>query len=301
MPARNRLVTHGIWKTLASSARGARNPAYAAVAYFGKGASKLLPLRPNSALVVDASDVAVKSGQTCPFDLKRLQKRGVRIYSAQNLHAKIYVFDHRVFLGSANASSRSAGTLIEAMLQSNDRGVVSAARTFVRSLCLDELSPKTLSRLTRIYRPPRLPNNVPRGHSARRKIRTVVRRLLLGHMFIESPPAEAKQTQQEGWQIAKRKQKHVRSYVLDDFWIRGNSSYRVGDKIIQVTDESPGHVLVTPPADVIHIRRWRRRNRRIAFVYLEHPKMRRIRVETLARRIGYGAKKELRRDGLVRD
>jgi hypothetical protein len=74
-------VSKGIWKALTASAKSARKPALVAVAYFGQGASKLLPLPAGSRLVVDASDNAVKSGQTQPSDLKRLQKRGVVIYS----------------------------------------------------------------------------------------------------------------------------------------------------------------------------------------------------------------------------
>jgi hypothetical protein len=38
-------------------------------------------LRAGSRLVVDASENAVKSGQTHPADLKKLQNRGVVIYS----------------------------------------------------------------------------------------------------------------------------------------------------------------------------------------------------------------------------
>ena len=37
------------------------------------------------------------------------------------------------------------------------------------------------------------------------------------------------------------------------------------------------------------------------FVFLELPKVRRTSLEKLARRLGYGAKKKLRRNGLVRN
>jgi PLD-like domain len=63
-------VTGGIWKSLTASAKAARKPSLVAVAYFGQGASKLLPLRTGSRLVVDASEGAVKSCQTHPADLK---------------------------------------------------------------------------------------------------------------------------------------------------------------------------------------------------------------------------------------
>ncbi len=39
----------------------------------------------------------------------------------------------------------------------------------------------------------------------------------------------------------------------------------------------------------------------MTFIYLEHPDVRRTRLDKLARHLGYGAKKMLHRDGLVRD
>jgi phosphatidylserine/phosphatidylglycerophosphate/cardiolipin synthase-like enzyme len=73
-------ITRGVWKSITASAKAARKPALVAVAYFGQGASKLMRLPAGSRLVVDASEGAVKSGQTHPADLIRLQKRGVVIY-----------------------------------------------------------------------------------------------------------------------------------------------------------------------------------------------------------------------------
>ncbi len=208
------LLTSGIWASLTSAAKNARKPAYVAVAYFGKGASRLLPLPAGSRLVVDASDGAVKSGQTCPTDLKVMQDRGVVIYSAQNLHAKIYVFENVALIGSANASHNAAETLIEAMVQISDGSVIRSARQFVRGLCLDELTPKTIDRLHIMYRPPRFLGKLPHKHSTNRKIRPVIRRLLLAQSERGTFPPEAATAENEGLQTAKSKQKHKRSYVL---------------------------------------------------------------------------------------
>ena len=72
------LITTKIWPTLTAAARRSRRPAAVAVAYFGRGAAKLLPLRHGSCLVVDAGDAAVKSGQTCPAELKKLITKGTQ-------------------------------------------------------------------------------------------------------------------------------------------------------------------------------------------------------------------------------
>src|SRR5258705_7884650 len=154
---KTQFVTRGIWKLLTASAKAARKPALVAVAYFGQGASKLVPLPAGSCLVVDASEGAVKSGQTHPADLKKLQRRGVVIYSYPSLHAKVYAFDGFAFIGSANASNRSSGILTEAVVKTSDQAVVRGAKGFVKEMCLDELFPGRLDQLQKIYRPPRWP------------------------------------------------------------------------------------------------------------------------------------------------
>ena len=68
------LITDRIWSTITSAARSDVGDASVAVAYFGAGASKLLPLKRGSRLVVDFSERAVKSGQTCPSEILKLIK-----------------------------------------------------------------------------------------------------------------------------------------------------------------------------------------------------------------------------------
>jgi hypothetical protein len=52
----------------------------------------------------------------------------------------------------------------------------------------------------------------------------------------------------------------------------------------------------------VHTRLWRGRNgREVTFVYLELPDVRRASSETLGKRLGDGAKKNLHKNGIVRD
>jgi phosphatidylserine/phosphatidylglycerophosphate/cardiolipin synthase-like enzyme len=90
---------------------------------FWSGREQAAALGRGSRLVVDASENAVKSGQTHPADLKKLQNRGVVIYSYPSLHAKVYAFDGFAFVGSANASNRSSGILTEAVVKTSDQAV----------------------------------------------------------------------------------------------------------------------------------------------------------------------------------
>lgn len=299
---KTQFVTRGIWKSLTASAKAASKPALVAVAYFGQGASKLLPLGAGSRLVVDASENAVKSGQTHPADLKKLQNRGVVIYSYPSLHAKVYTFDGFAFVGSANASNRSSGILTEAVVKTSDLAVVRSARTFVRDLCRDELSPGRLDRLQKMYRPPRVPSGTKaRGKVHSRKPRQTMPRLFLAQLKLKDIPEGSEGASEQGMKIAKARRRHGRSYVLSDYFSVGKNIIQQGDKVIQILEGPDGSRLIDAPADVLYTRPWKGNRYPVTFIYLEHPDVRRTRLDKLARRLGYGAKKKLHRNGLVRD
>ena len=299
---KTQFVAKGIWKSLTASAKTARKPSLVAVAYFGQGASKLLPLRAGSCLVVDASENAVKSGQTHPADLKKLQNRGVVIYSYPSLHAKVYAFDGFAFVGSANASARSSGILTEAVVKTSDHGVVRSAAAFVRDLCRDELSPGRLDRLQKIYRPPRVPGGIKRsGKVQSQRARQTMPRLFLAQVKLKDIPEGSEGTSEQGMKIAKNRRKHGRSYILADYFSIGKNIIQEGDKVIQILERPDGSRLIDAPADVLYTRIWKGGRYPVTFIYLEHPDVRRIRLDKLAHRLGYGAKKKLHRDGMVRD
>src|SRR5262249_7705172 len=151
------LVVGEVWPRLKRANRNRNRIAWVAVAYFGKGAARLLSLKKGSNLVVGASDNAVSNGLTCPDDLIALSTKGVRIFIVANLHATVYVFGTTALIGSANVSKHSAQTLVEAMLLTTDRKVVEKSRNFVQSFAKNELGPEQLTRLQALYRPPRGP------------------------------------------------------------------------------------------------------------------------------------------------
>jgi hypothetical protein len=210
--------------------------------------------------------------------------------------------DGIAFIGSANASNRSAGQLTEAVVRTPDKIVVRSARAFVRSLCRDELSPERLAQLQKLYRPPRVPggNKKIQRLSSRNAVGTLPR-LFLAQLKRDDPPEGSELANEAGLTFAKTKQQHKRAYVLTDYFRVGKNIVRKGDKVIQVLEEVDGRILVDAPGDVVHTRVWRSKERRVTFIYLEHPDVRRIGLDDLARRLGQGAKKKLNRDGMVRD
>ena len=292
------LITQGVWRRLTAAAKKTHRPSLVAVAYFGKNGGGLLPLRRGSRLVVDASEAAVSSGQTCPTDLKKY--KGVRIFSVQNLHAKLFVLGSRAYIGSANASHHSAGTMLEAMLETTDQDTVKAARNYVRSLCLHELGPEELARLGKLYKPPRMAG----GKKKRRKkkanvIRPDLPALRIDHLVLKDYPTGTEATKEKADKKAKEKRKHRNTHVLDEFHVYGNCPHHDGDTVMQVVDEGGGRKFVVPPGNVIHTEKWRNGAKHGTFVYLEIPRRRRKRLTVLAKKVGYGAKKRLNRNGKV--
>lgn len=126
------LLVKGIWPRITKLCKSGR--AYVAVAYLGKSGRKLLPLCAGSVLVVDASEGAVKQGQTNPAELMKFVRAGVDVHSAADLHAKVFAFPEAVQIGSTNVSQNSAKHWQEAASLSTDRRVIKAAREFVLDL-----------------------------------------------------------------------------------------------------------------------------------------------------------------------
>ncbi len=290
---------------MTKAVRGSRQPCAVAVAYFGVGASRLLPLPKNSRLVVDASERAVASGQTCPADLSKLGKRGVKVFSVPNLHAKVFVLGRAAYIGSTNASNRSASLLVEAVIRTTYSGAVSAAREFVKDHCLHELTPTVLKRLARLYRPPHVPGRT-RSKRGRRIVlgtsdRPTLPRLLLAQLKLEEWTERDQAMHDAALRVAKKRRQHPSSYELDSFRWPGKCHYQRGDVVVQVTDEGSNNVLVTPPGNVLHVRTRLDERQQVSYIYLERPARRRRPVKQLARTLGRGALKRLRRNGLISD
>lgn len=287
-------VTSDVWAVLRKAAKSSARTAHVAVAYFGQNGATRLPLGEGSRIVVNASEAAVKSGQTCPAELKKLLKKGVSIYSVANLHAKVFVLGSKAYVGSANVSRYSDEWLIEAMVVTSDRAAVAEARRFVDSLCLHELGPEAIDDLAKIYRPPRMVGGRPtRRSSTRTGIAPELPRVLLAQLRVKDPPAGSENTLERGRKVAKERMKHPRRHELVDFWWRGKCPFRAGDLVVQVLKESNDRRMVTPPGTVLHVKK----APKCTFVYLELPRKRRVSLEILARRIGEGAEKRLGRGG----
>lgn len=295
-----RLLHEQPLKEVRRAVRRSKRPALAAVAYFGKHGGTLLPLKRGSRLVVDASEHAVKSGQTHPNSLLALQQAGVRVYSASHLHAKVVVVGNRAFVGSANVSRRSESVLLEAVLETTAPAAVREAREFIRDLCLEPLGPERLRELQAVYQPPRLVGGSgPSKRGARFSGRRTLSRMWLVNLVRADWTEEEQRVHDSGLETARSRRQHARTWTLDSFRWHSRAPYLKGDRVVQLVRERDGRTMIHPPGVVLDARRFELGRTRKSFVYLELPPVRRKSLNLLARQIGYGAKKRLMRGGRV--
>lgn len=289
-----------VWDELGRAAKRSKQSANVAVAYFSQGGAELLPIGWGSRLVVDASEAAVKSGQTCPTELRTLMRRGVRVYSQAGLHAKVFVLGSKAFVGSPNVSGRSANHLQEAMIVTSDRKVVADAKRFIDDMCLQELGPKGVDRLAKMYRPPQIDGgSVGRSKIVKRAARPTAPRIRLVQLVEGSPPEGSEGTWERGRKRAEKRMTHPRRFALEAFWWGRRNSFELGDIVVQVTKVTDGRRLVSPPGTVIQLQNWRRGSRALTFVYTEAPAKRRVSLDRLATKMGRGARQHLSKSGLL--
>src|SRR5262249_14172230 len=161
--------------------------------------------------------------------------------SVPKLHAKVFVFGSQAFIVSANVSNRSAGTLIEAVVRTTDRGAVASARQFVRDHCLHELGPEELDRLQKLYRPPVVPGGPNRRRTLPKRGPTIdLPRHFIAVLSNDAAPEGSEAFCESGQKAARRRMERPRRHTLNWFWIESRYSYRRGDHITQVYDPGSG-------------------------------------------------------------
>jgi PLD-like domain len=258
------LITKDVWRRLSEAAAKSKKPSDVAVAYFSSGASQMLRLRVGSRLVVDASEPVVKNGLTNPAELLKMHRRGVKVFSSTNLHAKVYAFDAAAFIGSANVSGRSEATLQEAVVRTHDAKTIRATRSFVGDLCLEPLGPAELTRLKTLYRPPRF---VPGGRAGLTPTKSSS--LYLAKISLMDWTEDQDRAADAGQVLAEREKRH-RTFVVDRIYWWGRMPFKKGQLLVEIVKDGRGR-RVSPPGHVIRIQPYREGNRRGNFVYIEQP------------------------------
>jgi hypothetical protein len=127
----NELHCNTLWKTLKRLAKKSAVKR-AAVAYVSS--DDYVKFGQGDILVTDASDGAIAGGQTDAGVLARAKSDGAELYHLNGLHTKVLLLDGIVVIGSANLSSSSANSLIEAAWVTDNPAAVGMAYSLVEQL-----------------------------------------------------------------------------------------------------------------------------------------------------------------------
>jgi len=127
----DQLLTQNVWAQVAKQLK-ADDKKIAAIAYVTDETH--LAFGDGDVLICDASDEAIKSGETKALLLKAYLKAGVELYSCRGLHAKTLVSGKLAVVGSSNLSASSANRLIEVSLLTHRLQIRSQVRAFVQML-----------------------------------------------------------------------------------------------------------------------------------------------------------------------
>jgi len=274
------LITKNIWSTITKAAKLSKTKSMVAVAYFGQQGSSMLPLKKGSTLLIDASEKAVKSGQTCPEELLKLYYNGVHIYSLENLHAKLFVIGKELFIGSTNVSGNSSKLLQEAIVKTNDKQAIEDAKNFIESHTSKiEMGEEQLTRLQKLYCPPKFTG--VKLQSQKRKSTSIISSSFIVYK-LENVTWTEKENEEadKGREIAKSNRINKSRHKLDEFKWVGNLVAKKGDTILQIIDEG-NKVYVSPPGTLIHMRKWYNGKKTTNFCYVEIPNKRRKNINVL--------------------
>jgi len=205
----------------------------------------------NSVLVVNMGKDAVERGLTSPYAVEKFLKNGVRVYTKDNLHAKVVVLGDRAIVGSMNASRNSASVLTEAAIETTEAKAVRACRRFVLSLCGDPVNPDYIQKMKELYRPPKSEVKAKEQHVGISN-HGCVWAVRVEHLEYDR---EDRMAQSRGMPIAESELSSEHRFEIDEFCFTGarflNSVARA-DLVLQICSKD-GDLELYPPSRVIHV------------------------------------------------
>ena len=246
------LVTDNIWAHVKRHARKARRR-LAAIAYVS--ASKYVRFQKGDVLVCDASDGAIRSGETSAFLLNRLQRCGVKLYNRPQLHSKVIALDSVALIGSSNLSDSSAKHLREAGILTSNPDVVSQAKAFIH-LVMNEATEMDKTFLAHILGLP-VKKRLGKRFVRRKRMRQFGSRLWITRVH-EMEPEEYKKEEGQIAEAVEELRKEREDNEFDPNWIRFAGTSRLrregrpGDRIIELSSTKRGRrITVTAPVTVL--------------------------------------------------
>ena len=286
------LITKNIWSRLTRAAKSSKSKSIVAVAYFGTNASKMLPIKKGSILVVDGSLKALKSGQTNPDELLALYRKEVKIYSKENLHAKLFVINNVLYCGSTNVSGRSANMLSEALIMCNNCEVVDNAKKYILSFCRQELGKDEILQMKEHYRP-----QLNAGPRATKGYTSNEPNLYLVKLRMTEWTEDEEFEAEKGRKIATKRREIQLRHKLDEFIWKGKMNIKENDYILQVVNDG-GIEYVYPIGKLLYVHKWSNGTKVINFCFVEIPEKRRRSLKSIMKQLDHKNKNSINRQGI---
>lgn len=249
----DRILTGNIWNQVKGYARTAKQR-IVAVAYVST--ENQIGLRRNDLLICDASEMAIKNGETSASLLNKLHRRGVLIRSLPKLHAKAAIFGRYALVGSCNLSGASANELIELALITDRKQVVAQTEAIIQKLkkISKKIDSKYLRRILKIKPKP----IQKQTNKVRRKSIPLESKFWL--VSVKEISDDYYPKEKRFINIGKQKShKLIGDNDKDIAWIRitGKSRFRTeaqqGDTVIQIMEPLSGKsIKVLPPSTIIY-------------------------------------------------
>lgn len=267
MAAKFELLTNeAIWQNIQQALKTG-HPARIAVPFIGMGVSKWLKPSAGSWVLTRCDLKSARAGQVSGKDLLAWHKRGVRIFTLQSLHAKVFAFSGAALIGSSNASETSRDRLLEAGVWATDKAMTAAAWQFVETHCLEEVDEHFLGELAEAYRPPTtypLQGEPRPGQKATDKPKAGEREqdeapLHLLRLFTATYSAAQELASEKAEAEGRaRVDESVRAEISTFAWPGATCKFQVGDLVLaSVTDRKTAETAVQPWARVVATRKVR--------------------------------------------
>ena len=285
-----KLITEGIWDEITLAVKKSKIKSFVAVAYFGQNGAEMLPLNEGSVLLVDASEKAVKSGQTSPNELLKLYHNGVKIYSQEDLHAKIFIIGKTLYVGSTNVSGNSKNRLTEAVIKSTDKVAIEDAKAFIESKCELEMGEEELTELQKIY-------VAPKNSGGGRKTSTVTLSDFYIYRLTETEYTPKQEEEVVKGRIEAEKNRITKPrHKVDEFVWTKDLKAKKGDIIFQITKEGK-KFYCSPPGRLIYTRDVTEEKEDSIICFVEIPERKRKNLELLTLNLDEKEIKSLNKSG----
>ena len=230
----------------------------AAVAFLGNGGADLLPLKKGDTLVVNLGLQTVRQGATSPKEIQRLIKRGVKVFTRSNLHAKFFICGKSLLVGSANVSKNSQNLLDEAATITSEGAAIRRATGFFEKLCTEPVRPDYLKLCLRTYRPPRFIQNRGQRKNKRQKRIAEAKLWLIGGLVYKDMPKYQQELADKIVNKASKKLKNPQKTFVDCSHFSNRPKFlkkiRPGDWFVTcVLDKTNGKREVNCPEQVMSL------------------------------------------------